>query len=197
MNNIPGESIATIASLITAFITAAISFVTLTLSKEQKTSEFRQAWIDGLRTEIASFLAAARSFARAVEVLNIHGPEYKSLTTFRLSDEKVGELRYQAAESLSKIQLRLNPNEVEHQELLRLLNIAIEEQNNMLSNKTNSDNTLKAIQAATSYAQPILKKEWLVVKKGEKSFRIARNWVFPGISILTGISIAYIIFCNS
>ena len=44
-----------------------------TLTKEQKTSEFRQAWIDALREDLARFLGAARAFARAVEVLHQFG----------------------------------------------------------------------------------------------------------------------------
>ena len=45
-SNVP---LAPIATVMAALITALISFVNLTLSKEQKTSEFRQAWIDGLQ----------------------------------------------------------------------------------------------------------------------------------------------------
>lgn len=127
MNDLPVQSLTAIATLVAALITAAVSFVSLTLTKEQKTSEFRQAWIDALREELASFLAAARAFARAVEILNTYGPDYKDKTALRISDEKVGDLRYQVAESLCKIQLRLNPNEPEHQELLRLLRRAVSE----------------------------------------------------------------------
>ncbi|BBL74796.1 hypothetical protein MishRS11D_18940 [Methylomagnum ishizawai] len=193
MNDLPVQSLTAIATLVAALITAAVSFVSLTLTKEQKTSEFRQAWIDALREELASFLAAARAFARAVEILNTYGPDYKDKTALRISDEKVGDLRYQVAESLCKIQLRLNPNEPEHQELLRLLRRAVSEQNAMVNNKTGVEETMKAIEIASEYAQPVLKKEWERVKKGELPFRIARNWVAPAIAALSLAFIAWVL----
>ncbi|MBP9737406.1 MAG: hypothetical protein KBD82_17385 [Rhodoferax sp.] len=193
MNDLPVQSLTAIATLVAALITAAVSFVSLTLTKEQKTSEFRQAWIDALREELASFLAAARAFARAVEIPNTYGPDYKDKTALRISDDKVGELRYQAAESFCKIQLRLNPNEPEHQELLRLLRRAINEQNAMLINKASIEETMKAIEMASEYAQPVLKTEWERVKKGELPFRIARNWVAPAIAALSLLFIALVL----
>jgi hypothetical protein len=193
MNDLPVQSLTAIASLVAALITAAVSFVSLTLTKEQKTSDFRQAWIDGLREELANFLAAARAFARAIEIVNTFGPGYKDKTVLRISDDKVGDLRYQAAESLCKIQLRLNPNEPEHQELLRLLRRVISEQNAMLKNKTGIENTMQAIELASAHAQPVLKKEWERVKKGELPFRIARNWVAPGIAALSLLLIAWVL----
>ncbi|MEC5386147.1 hypothetical protein VVD49_10445 [Uliginosibacterium sp. H3] len=193
MNDFPVQSLTAIASLAAALITAAISFVSLTLTKEQKTSEFRQAWIDGLREELASFLAAARAFARAAEILNTYGPDYKDKTALRISDDKIGELRYQAAESFCKIQLRLNPGEAEHQELLRLLRRVINEQNAMLSNKAGVEGTMMALETASDYAQPVLKNEWNRVKKGELPFRIARNWVAPLILVLSLMFIAWVL----
>jgi len=47
-----------IATVVAAVIAGLISVVALTLTKEQKTSEFRQAWIDGLRSDLADYLAA-------------------------------------------------------------------------------------------------------------------------------------------
>lgn len=194
MQEISVQTLGAMATLVAALITAAVSFVSLTLTKEQKTSEFRQSWIDGLRNELASFLAASRAFARAIEMLNRFGPSYTEVSVLRLNDEKVGDLRYQAAESLCKIQLRLNPNEPEHKELLRLLQRAIEEQNAMIENKTGIEATTKAIETASAYAQPILKKEWERVKQGELPFRIARNWVTPSIVLISLTFIAYAMF---
>ena len=124
------------------------------LTKELKTSEFRQACIDGLREDLAKFLGAARAFARVVEVVHAFGPEYKDKIPLLISDEKIGELRYQAAEMLSKIKLRLNPDEAEHQELLRLLVKAVSIQNETLASGGNVAGTLVAIEAANEYARP-------------------------------------------
>jgi hypothetical protein len=59
--------LAPIATVVAALITAVISFVNLTLSKEQKTSEFRQAWIDGLRGDLAIFFSSARALCRTMQ----------------------------------------------------------------------------------------------------------------------------------
>lgn len=112
--DLPTQSIAAIATLVAALIAGALSFVNLTLTKELKTSEFRQAWIDSLREDLAKFFGSARAFARAVEVLHIFEPTYKDNAALLITDEKISELRYQAAETLCRIKLRLNPDEAEH-----------------------------------------------------------------------------------
>lgn len=188
--DLPAQSIIAIGTLVASLITAAISFVNLTLTKELKTSEFRQAWIDGLREDLAVFFGAARAFARAVEELQIHG----SNGPLRIREEKVSDLRYQAAETFSKIKLRLNADEMEHQELVRLLKRAIDEQNEMLAQQASSEKTLQAIDIANEYARPVLKKEWERVKRGELAFRIARNWLAPLIFVL---SIVFVVFVRT
>lgn len=176
---LPAESVAAIATIVAALIAAAISFVNLTLTKEQKTSEFRQVWIDALRQDLASFFATARAFARASEERKVFGGGTKEGTPLTLTEEKVSDLRYQIAETYYRIQLRLNPKETEHQELLRLMQIAIEKQQQMLVGKGDTDAILQAIEVAAEYAPQLLKVEWERVKKGELPYRLARNWIAP------------------
>lgn len=189
---LPAQSIVAIATLVAALISAAISFVNLTLTKELKTSEFRQAWIDGLREELADFFGASRTFARTVEAVHHLGPDYKTKGVLPISEEKVSDLRYQAAATFSKIKLRLNPDEVEHKELLRMLKRAIDEQNQMSVNGGNAAETLQAIETANEYACPLLKKEWERVKKGELAFRVARNWLAPAIFLLSMVFVVFV-----
>ena len=191
MAEVPVQSIAAIATVVAALIAAALSFVNLTLTKEQKTSEFRQAWIDALREDLAAFFAGARAFARAVELVHLHGPQYKDQVPLLITEEKISDIRYQAAETHYRIKLRLNPKEPDHIELLRLIQRAVDEQNRMLIEKTSSEDTFRAIEMAAEYARPVLKAEWERVKEGELPFRIARNWVAPAIVVL---SIAFAIF---
>ncbi|MGZ7117130.1 MAG: hypothetical protein ACXVHS_06745 [Methanobacterium sp.] len=49
---------------------------------------------------------------------------------FKLGNEKIGNIRLAAADSLYRIKLRLNKNEPEHKELNRLLESAIKIQKN-------------------------------------------------------------------
>jgi hypothetical protein len=190
-NELPAQSIVAIATVVAALIAGVFSFVNLTLTKEQKTSEFRQAWIDGLRMDLAAFFAAARAFARASELVHLVGSDYKEKAMLPISDQRIGDLRHKAAETYYRIQLRLNPDEVEHVELLRLLQTAIIEQNSMLSEKADSTKTIKAIELAAEYARPVLKNEWRRVKSGELAFRIARNWVAP---IIVALCLIFVIF---
>ena len=192
---LPPQSLVALATLAAALIAAAISFVTMTLTKELKTSEFRQGWIDGLREELAAFFGATRGFARAVEASRSPVAMADGKVPLGLTAEKISDLRYQAGEMFSKIMLRLNPEEPEHIELLRLLRRSIDEQNAMLaSGSLDVVPTLKAIDLANEYARPVLKTEWERVKKGELPFRIARNWLAPGIFL---ISIAFIWWVSS
>lgn len=192
--DLPAQALAAVATVVASLIAAAVAFVNLTLTKELKTSEFRQAWIDALREDLAKFLGAARAFARAVEEVHTFGPGHKEEVPLRIDDAKISELRYQAAETLSRIRLRLNPDEPEHEELLRLLVKAVRMQNEVLANGGAVQLTLNAIEAANEYARPVLKKEWKRVKAGELIFRIVRNWLAPIIFVL---SLAFLIFMGN
>lgn len=184
---LPTESIAAIATIIASLIAAAISFVNLTLTKEQKTSEFRQAWIDALREDLATFFATARAFARANQELQHFGAGAQGGAPFSFTEQKISELRYQIAETCYRIQLRLNPKEPEHAELLRLMQTAIDRQQVALANPNSTDEVLQAVERVAEFSTQILKTEWERVKQGELPFRIARNWVAPitfGASVL-------------
>ena len=138
------QSLAAVGAVVAALVGGAFSFVSLTLNKEQKTSEFRQAWIDGLREDLATFFAGARAMARATEEQREAMAKGASSSTFAMTGEKISDIRYQAAETRYRIQLRLNPKEAEHNELLRLMQVAIAEQNKFFKGSGDMDSTLKA-----------------------------------------------------
>lgn len=190
-SELPAQSIVAIATVVASLIAAVVSFVNLTLTKEQKTSEFRQTWIDALREDLATFFACARAFARTIEAKHALGDVYKNNVIFPITEEKISEIRFQIAEVHYRIKLRLNPDEPDHKELLRLMGVAISKQNAMSQEKTSGAETLKAIELAADFAGPILKTEWERVKRGELAFRIARNWVAPAIFLLC---ITFVIF---
>jgi hypothetical protein len=173
---LPAQTFAAIATVTAALITAAISFVNLTLNKEQKISEFRQAWIGGLRQDLASFFACSRAYMRATDEANKENETHLTLTP-----EKISEIRYQVAETRYRIQLRLNLTEPEHKELFRLMNGAIEK----LNGNSDTANKAKAIEAAAEFAPQVLKSEWERVKQGELAFRVARKWIAPFIFVLS------------
>ena len=166
---------APIATILAALITAIISFVNLILSKEQKTSEFRQAWIDGLRSDLAIFFSSARGLCRTMEEARSLNTTDDDIQNFKFSNDKVVNMRLAAAESLYRIKLRLNNNETEHNKLNLLLVSAINIQNSINIEKGKEyTQALDAIDIALSHSQYVLKIEWERVKKGELPFQIAK-----------------------
>jgi hypothetical protein len=54
---IPPSAYPAIGVVMAAIIAGGISFLVTVLSKDHKTSEFRQAWIDALRDDLSEFVA--------------------------------------------------------------------------------------------------------------------------------------------
>ena len=181
---VPSNVFIAIATVVAAVIAGLISVVTLTLTKEQKTSEFRQAWIDGLRQDLSEFFASARAMARASEELAAFGNQYTSMP-FTMPAGQIGAIRQAVAVAFYRIKLRLNAEETEHKELLRLLTRITDEQNQQLHTQAfDSSNVIAAIETAAENACPVLKAEWNRVKRGEPQFRLIRNWLLPFVLVL-------------
>jgi hypothetical protein len=178
-----------LATIVAALIAAVMSYISLTASKEQKVSDFRQAWIEGLRDDLSKFLACARAFARASQELAASGGERGPLS---ISGDDVSRLRYEAAELRYRIGLRLNHQEAEHVELMRMVNVAIEAQNDTPTGNGDAASTLDAIDRVAEFAPGILKKEWERVKAGEKSFQNART-VVPLVALAVALVVLLIL----
>ncbi|NWJ41071.1 MAG: hypothetical protein HXX12_08895 [Geothrix sp.] len=177
------QSIAATATVIAALFAAGVSFLHLTLTKEQKISDFRQAWIDALREDLATFFSVSRAMARATEEQRL--PEaQKAGMKFAFSEDQVREYRLTVAQTYYRIKLRLNSGEAEHIQLLSLMDQAIAAQIAAAKGESDGRNTLPAIESAVAYSRPLLKSEWDRVKRGEPNFRVARNWIPPILVIL-------------
>ena len=184
-SNLPAQAIVAIATIGAALIAGLIAFVNLTLNKEQKTSEFRQAWIDALIDDLSAFFSAIDALARAKS-------DSTSATHLALTDEQSSTHRHVATQALYRMKIRLNPDEVDHIELLRLLAKAMDEQQVNAGNLT-TDKTVAAINRAVDHARPVLKAEWKRVKSGELPFRIARNWVPLIVVIICSLFAAFLL----
>lgn len=104
---IPAQVVVAVATVVASLITGTIALVNLTLSKEQKVSEFRQPWIDGLRDDLSKFVSSLRFASHAAHVAAIYTPQMHS-QIFPHTPEQVAELRVAASEALSRI--RLSPH---------------------------------------------------------------------------------------
>lgn len=138
-----------IASVIAAVIAAAAAVVGLVITKENKTSEFRQYWIDGLRNELAELMEY-----------------YLRLRTCE-HDERIS-VRNKINFLAAKIRLRISSNTPTPEEK-KLLDII----NNQMVSVDYASNGIEVEKMYFNYSSSILKSEWERVKRGEKKYRIA------------------------
>jgi hypothetical protein len=121
MINIPDVAIgATIAALIAGIV----SLLGLIISKEQKTSEFRQAWVDALRSDLTGFLT---------QINAIHDATRVKYADHAKKVETLSPLYIPLNTSTFNILLRLNPNEDRCKRLLA----AMEAFNSLTANEAN------------------------------------------------------------
>lgn len=169
------------ASIIVAIIAGFVSFIGLVITKEQKISEFRQAWIESLRNDIAELMSAINHFELAYII-------YKKKNAGRLANDFIDEnveITNKIQLLIHRINLRLNPKDCEGliEELTKLSNILtspsemIKEQ--VLENATKN---------FTEKAHQIIKNEWEKVKKGEPWFTFTK-WVI--ITLFIGLIAFY------
>lgn len=166
-----------IGAISAAIIASFFSFLGLIISKEQKTSEFRQAWIDALRSEIAQLISSANA---------IHG----AMTSQRFESgasawSVVRDDFVTINEATAKIRLRLNPNE----DLSKAVLEKIEEIEGILAPGASPDYSKlnKMEKELVSQASALLKDEWRRVKKGEATYRAAKWGVGVAMVVLVAV----------
>lgn len=106
------------SALLVAFVAGAFSLLGLTVSKENKVSEFRQAWIDALRQDIAEVVAEAQIIHS--ETLEYLRGGHSSLA-YRLHLDRTQTARLDLNRAATRIKLRVNPNEKYNQDLMRYI----------------------------------------------------------------------------
>jgi hypothetical protein len=139
------------ATLSAAAIGAAITVVSLMVSKENKTSEFRQQWIDALREDISAYLALATMLCRG-----------------ELDKTKKDEHLLRLGELDCRIRLRFKRNDPDTKHLIAALN-------GVSSTSTPQSDRMEFLrheETLKEAAQTVLKNEWERVKRGEVKYRI-------------------------
>ncbi|MDX7735371.1 hypothetical protein SJS82_06720 [Aeromonas media] len=154
-----------IGPVIAAIIAGSISFIVTVLSKDQKTSEFRQTWIDSLRSEISELLSSMHIMSDVVNNKRADGEDEKEIKKY-LYDKHEEFVKINTL--LIKIKLRLNTEE--HKDILLMLT-QLDEMQFAISS---SSDVGKKMQEITTESQRLLKKEWKRVKSGELSFRFLK-----------------------
>lgn len=173
--------IAAFATLFAAGVAATVSLVVSVLSKEQKTSEFRQQWIDSLRADISEFVG---------EIALLYGYADMVDSEKEIADVVAYEQRYanmvRARGLAIRIELRLNP--AEHGTLLSAM-MALRHERVLKSMKERE----RCVDTLIAESQRLLKTEWARVKLGEPAFvwtkRIAATLVLTAFAIAAALAI--------
>lgn len=142
-----------------ALIAGIISLLGLIISKEQKTSEFRQTWVDSLRSEITNYLTSFNAISDALLVNYV--TQIDKITALSPLYSKFNESSY-------AITLRLNPDEDRSNSVLACM----KRFNQLATNEADMTPTkIKPIEIDfLSASKKLLKYEWKRVKRGEPTF---------------------------
>ncbi len=161
----PPELIPIIGPITAALIAGSISFIITVLAKDQKTSEFRQSWIDSLRNDISDLTSLLSVILSVIRIKEHNGESEQKIIEHMITKDS----DFIKMESLAtRVKLRLNPKE--HKKLFSLI-CKITDDDNSFRNKEEADDIISKI---VSESQIILKSEWKRVKKGEFSFRAVK-----------------------
>jgi len=149
-----------IGVLVAAVIAAVTSLVVSILSKDQKTSEFRQSWIDAFREDAANLAGHWSTMVAKLEAKKDLKEDSLKFLESRHDDVIDIEVR------ITRMRLRLNPKE--HAKLINLLHHL---GNGEMAGRAAMDEAMEAIVVEV---QKILRYEWKRVKRGELSFRLLK-----------------------
>ena len=168
-----------VGGVIVAVIAGAISLSVTILSKDQKTSEFRQLWIDALRQDVSRLSGVLHMLMGMSNIISEQSDDQKANFLVSSKDNLI-----ELMDLVTRIRLRLNTKE--HVVLLGLLDEVAN------SKDTSKEAMERQVEALVTEVQKVLKNEWERVKRGERSFRILK-WS-SGIILLLGIVRAWMYY---
>jgi hypothetical protein len=160
----------------TAVIAGLVSMLGLIIGKEQKISEFRQAWIDDLRQCVVDYLVSINAICDILTLKKSGGGEdnaallgnYKTLN-----------------QANHGIALRVNDDEKTAKALLSSM---VEFEGIAQTNASLTPEKIKDVEARfTKAAKELLKFEWKRVKAGEKVFIWTKRIIFIALIGMFGI----------
>ena len=163
----PNELIPVLGPVLAALIAASAAFLASVLSKESKTSEFRQAWIDHLRDDLADFVAAYALLTDMAQSVNDDDG-------FNEWVKLVKSEMLQVESAKARIVLRLNPDE--HDRLISKIS-ALTSHEAIYGDEHDRDRMLDTL---VSESQLVLKLEWRRVKRGERAYQLTK-WASLGV----------------
>lgn len=154
-----------------AIIAGAIAFVGMVVTKESKISDFRQEWINDLRTKIAELISIFDVISKESD----------------FSAEEKNEAKRNVNRVIAEVRLRLNhsnPTDAERAlgEVITDINVEI---------ITRGGEVSKHYDKLTELTHLVLKEEWTRVKKGENSYILVKNFLSVIAVILSAMTITW------
>ncbi|QVM94146.1 hypothetical protein JYG36_13520 [Pseudomonas sp. SORT22] len=173
-----------IGPVVAALIAALITFVVTVLAKENKTSEFRQAWIESMRNDVSELLGEYNILEGVFDVTIDFSLEEAEVQNQVNEFWKSHQKEYAKIDLLcNRIVLRLNPKE--HAALIEKLSKL---------ESSIGDGHKKSAEMSRELVRDfalLFKMEWNRVKEGETVFRRMKYGAFlvftVGGAILAGV----------
>lgn len=186
MNSTPpySELLPFVGTIVAALIAAAVAYLATVLTKEQKVSEFRQAWIDALRNDISELIS-----------LVLLTDDVKAYLAREGRHEEVPKYIIDHHEDFAKltacavrIELRMNP--VEDADFLLLVRAVGTAPKN---HSGDTDATVEQAHKLLEASQVVLKREWRRVKRGELVYLLTK-WTSLALLVLAAVAVMFLAY---
>ncbi|WP_339443022.1 hypothetical protein [Pseudomonas hunanensis] len=162
-------------ALFTGFVAICVAF----MARELKVSEFRQAWINGLRDEISEFTAKAHEWMELYLDTN-PDPDQKHKEEML---KELNTLKYDSFRAYRKIQMRFKPTDEAANKLLASLQDLLDPSKAWVdpedrSGKTRYGTWRDLADATILQARHLLKEEWETTKNPLRRIlrKLKRMW---------------------
>ena len=152
-----------IGTVIAATVAAGVTFLTATLSKDAKISDFRLAWMDTVRTEIAEISARCLHIQESSKRLRAQGTAEVQI------HKEFAEDMLSIKRNIAMLRMRLDPRK--HQPVIYLLTKVDKKEWSERPLQTSSPDLLTEFQEE---GRKLLFTEWQRVKKGEGAYMLFR-----------------------
>lgn len=141
------------------------------IAREVKISEFRQAWINELRADIAAYISRADKWMDCYIDLNAEHDQEKK----RVMSEGLGKIKYSCFQILRRIEMRFKPDDEKGNALIQSLRYLLDPAKACVLPASKST-WANLADSATAQARELLKEEWEVTKNPlKKALRSLRK----------------------
>jgi hypothetical protein len=159
------------AGLMTTLWVAGGVIVAALIAREVKISEFRQAWINELRADIATYMSKADKWMDSYISFNAEEDQEKK----RSMKSSLDKTKYGCFQVLRRIEMRFKPGDEKGDALIKSLLDLLDPKKNSVLSESKSEWVALA-DSATAQARTLLKEEWEVTKNPlKKIFRVLRK----------------------